>query len=244
MLSSNKSKGEALKLLLVISVFFAIKSYAADLSTNDLKKLAEKELTLESSLNKKSQTVKIKNIPISENKSRPSSQWSLGYHFTQLSPVRFKVKSVSLTTPEITQSQMFYLKAQTPIIEMLNQRYLFLTGSLSYGRTETEFQSVANYQDGSIEVFQPTVGISFKFYNYKKLSFNFESGYAVHLYNVKNKDSNFQQTANAQSLQNSVTSYWQFLESSGVEFSLTQESLLSGDFEPLYSFRVGYRGAF
>lgn len=244
MLSHIKSKGEALKLLLVILVFLGFKTYASDLTTNDLKKLAEKELTLENSPNKKSQTVKIKNIPISKRASRPSSQWSLGYQLTQLTPVSFKVKSVSLTTPEITQSQMFYLKAQTPIIEMLNQKHLFLTGSMSYGRAETEFQSVSTYQDGSIEVFQPTVGISFKFYNYKSLSFSFESGYAIHLYNVKNKDSNFQQTANAQSLQNSLTSYWQFLNTSGVELSVSQENLLSGDFKPLYSFRVGFRGEF
>lgn len=245
MVLNTTSKGDTLSLLgLIVTTLFTFQIKAKPHSATDLKKMAEQEISVPSAKNKKSQTVKIKAPEPIQKSQRPNSHWSLGYQLVQLEPVRFQVKSVSLKTPSISQSQLLFVKARTPIYQLLNDRYLFLTGSFSYGRDNTEFQSISKFQDGYIEIFHPTVGLSFEFFNTARFHFSFETAYAVYLYNIKNQDSNFQQTANAQSLQNSITTYWDLFDNAGLELSISRESLLSGDFEPVNSLKLGYRGEF
>lgn len=219
-------------------------SYAGSITTSDLKKLAEKELSYKTENSEESQTVKIKANIETVNSPRPSSNWALGFHHMQIEPIVFSVKSVSLKTPEITSSQMLYIAASTPIYKLLNDQYISLFSRFSYGKSKTEFQSVSNMQNGTIEVFRPTIGLSYNFLSLTHFSFNFDIGYTVSLYNVKAESSSFQQSSNAQSLQNSISAYWKSFKTSGFELSLSKDSLLSGDFEPTYSFKAGYRGDF
>lgn len=236
-----------MKLLLAVLLYLIVCTptvFANDLSTKDLEDLATQELEYQAAPNQKSQTVKIKNNLSIIKKSKPGSYWSIGYQQISLNSNEFKIDSVILTTPSISKTDMLYLSASTPVIKLLNSHYLNLFGRLSYGQSQTEFQSVSKLQDGQIDSFQPTVGFSFNFYKYKNLTFKMESGFALHLYNIKTNDSKFQQSYSSQGLQNSINIFWKSFINSGFELSFSKESILSGEFEPTYSLRTGFRSEF